>query len=64
MRSKLGLDAAACAYMGDDWVDLAVMKRCGLAVSVPEAPPVVREYAHYVTRHRGGEAQCAKRASS
>ena len=46
--------AEACAYVGDDVVDLPVMKRCGLAVSVPDAPAVVRRQAHYVTRARGG----------
>jgi 3-deoxy-D-manno-octulosonate 8-phosphate phosphatase (KDO 8-P phosphatase) len=52
--AKLGLTSAQCAYMGDDWVDLPVLRRCGLAVSVPEAPAVVRERVHYVTRAGGG----------
>jgi 3-deoxy-D-manno-octulosonate 8-phosphate phosphatase (KDO 8-P phosphatase) len=51
---KLGLEASACAYMGDDWVDLPVLARCGLSLSVPEAPEVVRERVHYVTRAGGG----------
>ena len=50
----LGLEPVACAYMGDDWVDLPVLIRCGLALSVPEAPAAVRERVHYVTRARGG----------
>jgi 3-deoxy-D-manno-octulosonate 8-phosphate phosphatase (KDO 8-P phosphatase) len=52
--AKLRLDPPACAYMGDDWVDLPVLTRCGLALSVPEAPAVVRERVHYVTRASGG----------
>ncbi|MEK7875831.1 MAG: phenylphosphate carboxylase subunit delta [Pseudomonadota bacterium] len=48
------LDAGATAYMGDDVVDLPVMLRCGLAVTVPEAPLAVRQYADYVTRAPGG----------
>jgi 3-deoxy-D-manno-octulosonate 8-phosphate phosphatase (KDO 8-P phosphatase) len=52
--AKLGLEACACAYMGDDWVDLPVLARCGLALSVPEAPAIVRERVHYVTRAGGG----------
>jgi 3-deoxy-D-manno-octulosonate 8-phosphate phosphatase (KDO 8-P phosphatase) len=43
-----------CAYIGDDLVDLPVMKRCGLAVAVPDAAAAVRQHAHYVTRARGG----------
>jgi len=54
LTDDLGMDASACAYMGDDWVDLPVLIRCGLALSVPEAPAVVRERVHYVTRSAGG----------
>lgn len=45
----------ACAYAGDDLADLPVLRRCGLAVTVPDAPAPVRRHAHYVTRRRGGE---------
>ena len=48
------LDAAAVAYMGDDVVDLPVLTRCGLAMSVPEAPLFVRQRVHYVSRAGGG----------
>jgi 3-deoxy-D-manno-octulosonate 8-phosphate phosphatase (KDO 8-P phosphatase) len=51
-REHLGAEAAA--YIGDDLQDLPVMKRCGLAASVPHAPLVVRRHAHYVTRAGGG----------
>jgi 3-deoxy-D-manno-octulosonate 8-phosphate phosphatase (KDO 8-P phosphatase) len=51
---RMGVDAQAAAFMGDDLVDLAVMRRCGLAVSVPDAAAIVREHAHYVTRAGGG----------
>ncbi len=48
------LDKECCAFMGDDVVDLPVMRRCGLAVAVPDAPPLVKSHAHYVTRLAGG----------
>jgi 3-deoxy-D-manno-octulosonate 8-phosphate phosphatase (KDO 8-P phosphatase) len=54
MTQRLGVPSSACAYMGDDWVDLPILTRCGLALSVPEAPQAVRERAHYVTRSGGG----------
>ena len=54
LAGKLELEASACAYMGDDWVDLPILICCGLAMSVPEAPAVVRERVHYVTRAGGG----------
>jgi 3-deoxy-D-manno-octulosonate 8-phosphate phosphatase (KDO 8-P phosphatase) len=51
---ELRLDAAAASFMGDDLVDLPVLARCGLALTVPEAPLAVREAAHYVTQAGGG----------
>ena len=52
--TRVAVAAEACAYAGDDLVDLPVMKRCGLAVTVPDAPAPVLRQAHYVTRARGG----------
>ena len=45
---------AACAHIGDDLPDVPVFVRCGLAVSVPHAPPIVRARAHFVTTRDGG----------
>ncbi len=42
------------AYVGDDLVDLPVMRRVGLAISVCDAVEEAREVAHYVTENRGG----------
>lgn len=44
----------AAAFMGDDVIDLPVMRRVGLAISVPAAPQLVRENAHYVSQREGG----------
>lgn len=54
LLAKLKLPADVAAFMGDDVVDLPVMLRVGLAVSVPDAPRVVRDRAHYVTQRDGG----------
>ncbi|HEX5363044.1 MAG TPA: HAD hydrolase family protein [Gallionella sp.] len=51
-RLKLSRDAAA--YMGDDVVDLCVMRHVGLSISVPESPQVVRNHSDYVTQRSGG----------
>jgi len=51
---KLTLEPGQVACMGDDLPDLALLERCALAVTVPDAPDVVRSRAHYVTRRRGG----------
>ena len=54
LRSELALPAAACAHIGDDLPDVPVFVRCGLAVAVPHAPPIVRARAHLVTGRDGG----------
>lgn len=42
------------AYIGDDLVDLPVMRRVGLSASVEDALPEVKEEALLVTKNRGG----------
>jgi 3-deoxy-D-manno-octulosonate 8-phosphate phosphatase (KDO 8-P phosphatase) len=54
LLDKLKLPRDAAAYMGDDVVDLTVMRHVGLAISVPESPLLVREHSHYVTQRGGG----------
>lgn len=54
LLDKAGVDPAECAYMGDDVVDLPVLRRSGLAVCVPAAPALVKQHAHYVTQLPGG----------
>lgn len=54
LLDDLGLAAGQVAYVGDDLVDLAVMRRVGLAVAVADADPFVARYAHWQTPSRGG----------
>jgi 3-deoxy-D-manno-octulosonate 8-phosphate phosphatase (KDO 8-P phosphatase) len=54
LLADLNLEPAAAAFMGDDVVDLPVMLRVGLALSVPAAPQMVRDRAHYVTQREAG----------
>jgi len=54
LLGRLGITLDAAAFMGDDVVDLPVMRRVALAVSVPEAPQIVRSLSHYVTQRQGG----------
>jgi 3-deoxy-D-manno-octulosonate 8-phosphate phosphatase (KDO 8-P phosphatase) len=42
-------------YVGDDVIDLPIMRRCGLAIAVANARPQVLAIAHYTTPSRGGE---------
>lgn len=55
VMSQSGCRAEEIAFVGDDIVDLTVMRRCGLAISVPNARELVKDEAHFITDHRGGE---------
>ncbi len=43
------------AYIGDDFTDVVVMRRVGLAVATANARPEVKPIAHYVTQVPGGQ---------
>jgi len=54
LLDDLSLDAEQTAFMGDDVVDLPVMRRARLAIAVPAAPDLVKAHSHYITRREGG----------
>ncbi len=54
LLQRYGLAPAEAACMGDDLLDLPLMLRAGLAITVPDAAAEVRTAAHYITRSRGG----------
>ena len=54
MSRELGKSPEVCGYMGDDEIDLAVMRRVGFAATVPNAADGVAEVAHWVSRREGG----------
>jgi 3-deoxy-D-manno-octulosonate 8-phosphate phosphatase (KDO 8-P phosphatase) len=43
------------AYVGDDIIDLPVMRLCGLAIAVKNSREEVLRESHYVTPHEGGK---------
>ena len=49
-----GLDAQQVCFAGDDWIDLPLLQRVGLAISVADAEDLVKEQAHWVTSRNGG----------
>jgi len=48
------LDAQQVCFAGDDWIDLPVLMRVGLAVSVADAEDHVKQQAHWITQRNGG----------
>jgi 3-deoxy-D-manno-octulosonate 8-phosphate phosphatase (KDO 8-P phosphatase) len=49
-----GLKPENVAYMGDDWTDIPVLRRAGLACAPHNALPEVKKAAHLVTAKDGG----------
>lgn len=51
---ELGLELADCAFMGDDWIDMDVMRRVGYAMAPSNAAKDVKEIAHWISEKEGG----------
>ncbi|RUM41943.1 MAG: 3-deoxy-D-manno-octulosonate 8-phosphate phosphatase [Desulfocapsa sp.] len=52
---KTGFKPFEISYMGDDWLDLVLLKRVGLSVAPANAVIEVKEIVHYVTSQGGGQ---------
>ena len=55
LLARHGLTPPQVGCMGDDLLDLPLLRRAGLAITVPGAVDEVRSAAHYVTRRPGGQ---------
>ena len=53
--SEAGLAFSQAGFMGDDLIDLAVMKACAFSAAPANAVAIVRESADIVTSERGGD---------
>lgn len=54
IMEKAGVTLDEICYVGDDVIDLPVMRNCGLAIAVGDARERVKAEAHYITPNRGG----------
>jgi len=54
IMAKEGVTLDEICFVGDDVIDLPVMRECGLAVAVANARPQVKAEAHYITPNSGG----------
>ena len=54
IKRKSGLSDQAIAYVGDDIVDLPILKRVGLAMAVKDGWPDLKRNVDYVTSNEGG----------
>ena len=55
LMTRLGVGPRQVAMMGDDLIDLPLMRQVGLALAPPNAVPEVRRAAHWISRRRGGD---------
>jgi 3-deoxy-D-manno-octulosonate 8-phosphate phosphatase (KDO 8-P phosphatase) len=53
--AKTGYTIDQLAYVGDDIIDLPVMRQCGLAIATDNARQQVKDVAHYITPNSGGQ---------
>jgi 3-deoxy-D-manno-octulosonate 8-phosphate phosphatase (KDO 8-P phosphatase) len=53
--AKTGYTIDQLAYVGDDIIDLPVMRACGLAIATANARQQVKDVAHYITPNPGGQ---------
>lgn len=49
-----GLNWAQCGYMGDDVVDLPLLRAAGFSATVPDGHFLVKRYVHYVATQPAG----------
>jgi 3-deoxy-D-manno-octulosonate 8-phosphate phosphatase (KDO 8-P phosphatase) len=54
LSAALGIPAPEAGFMGDELVDLPVLRRCGFACAPPGAADLVRSHAHYVAHAPAG----------
>lgn len=55
LKQELKLEDREIAYMGDDLIDLPIMSRVGLSLTVANAPQLVQDRVNYITRAAGGQ---------
>lgn len=55
IKRKTGLRDEQIAYVGDDSIDLPILRRSGLAITVKDCWPELKEMVDFVTEHEGGK---------
>ncbi|MDA8090210.1 MAG: HAD-IIIA family hydrolase [Nitrospiraceae bacterium] len=63
LLAKLGVSAKETAYLGDDVVDIPILRRAGLPVAVADAHEEAKKYALMITKAKGGRGaarECAE----
>jgi len=54
LLSETGMNEQQVCFAGDDWIDIPVLDRVGLSVTVADADPLVKSRVHWITTRDGG----------
>jgi len=54
LKATLNLTDQEIAYMGDDLPDLPLLARAGLAITVPNAPAIIKQHVDLMTVNQAG----------
>jgi 3-deoxy-D-manno-octulosonate 8-phosphate phosphatase (KDO 8-P phosphatase) len=54
LLARDNLDFAQCGYMGDDLIDLPLLRACGFSATVPDGHALVRQHACHVAQAPAG----------
>ena len=55
IKKKYKVKGSEICFVGDDWIDLGLIEKVGVAVAVPDAPSIVKRASDYITQKRGGK---------
>ena len=55
LKKKYELSDSEVCFIGDDIIDIPILEKVGFAVTVPNAPKYISNYAHYTTAVEGGK---------
>ena len=62
--ARRGLEPRECAYMGDDVLDVPLLRAVGFAAAPANARPEAKRAAHLVTEARGGDGAVREMAEA
>ena len=54
LLGKLNLEPDQIAFMGDDWLDLPLLTKVGLAAAVADCAPELKGVVHFIAAQNGG----------
>ncbi len=55
LLKKTGMEEHEVCFAGDDWIDIPVLLRAGLAVTVADAEDEVKNRSQWITSRNGGD---------